>query len=430
MKYGIDDIKMIPVERVYLDKVNPRHEPMETQDEVIEYLMKDEYVLPLAADIAKHGLSPLEAFAVLENEQGGRKKTFTVAEGNRRLCAIMLLNDPDLAPAAKRKEFEELAAGSDVIPSKLFAVVFDNQDEVDLWIERLHGGHQGGSGRRQWNPEQKTRHTGSNANSLAQAVLDIAQSKGFISDDDRKGKLTTAQRYLNNTQLKEAFGIDTSGPDGLSRTRSKKDFDRILQKFVNDLVDGAVHSRQNKDDIIAYARDIGSMDGISNKRIAPEPVNDEKGKPASRRARKKTKPKKRTRISYNEDVHSALESIPSYKLEKLYHSLTNITLDAHTPLLAVGLWAFMETLTALCGREGTDMYSFLSAQKLRQYGITERGDIKSIREIIKKIAEYGNTTKHHHKAAMFNGEQLANDVDCIEKLIITLANEAMSVQSN
>ena len=37
---------------------------------------------------------------------------------------------------------------------------------------------------------------------------------------------------------------------------------------------------------------------------------------------------------------------------------------------------------------------------------------------------YGNTTKHHDTAATFNGNQLANDMDCLNGVILKLIEEA------
>ena len=59
MDYGIESAKMIDVDRVFLDLSNPRHEPYADEDEAIEYLCREEQVLPLARDIVSNGLNPL-----------------------------------------------------------------------------------------------------------------------------------------------------------------------------------------------------------------------------------------------------------------------------------------------------------------------------------------------------------------------------------
>jgi hypothetical protein len=63
-----------PVGRVFLSRDNPRHVPLDSEPKVIEYLCDKEEVYPLARDIARHGLNPLERFALYPNAQSGGKK--------------------------------------------------------------------------------------------------------------------------------------------------------------------------------------------------------------------------------------------------------------------------------------------------------------------------------------------------------------------
>ena len=237
MKLSVASAQRMSVDRIFLDLANPRHEPYETEAEVIEYLCHEEYVYELAKDICNIGLNPLEIFAVIPSDSAGSRspKSYVVAEGNRRMCALKLLNDPDLAPAKFRKDFEKLAEKAPII-DEVLGVVFADKSKVDVWLDRIHGGVQGGIGRKPWNPEQKTRHIGDKKNLLAQAVLDYAEDKDFISPEQRRGKLTTAQRYLSNLLLRESLGIDSSNLEDISRNRPEGDFDSLLKRFVSDLL--------------------------------------------------------------------------------------------------------------------------------------------------------------------------------------------------
>jgi len=99
----------ISVDRIFLDLHNPRHKPYSSEAEVIEYLCRYESVYALAKDMSEIGLNPLELFALISLDTKGKitKSTpFMVAEGNRRMCAIKLLNDPDLAPTKLRKDLK------------------------------------------------------------------------------------------------------------------------------------------------------------------------------------------------------------------------------------------------------------------------------------------------------------------------------------
>lgn len=262
-------IEPVEVKHIFLDLTNPRHVAYTSESEVIDYLCRSEHIYALAKDISRVGLNPLEAFALLPIDAKKRTRpNYTVAEGNRRLCAIKLLNDPDRAPAKLRRDFVKLAESSQTI-FEVSAVVFEDRAQVDAWLERIHGGVQGGVGRKPWNAEQKTRHIGDKKNLLAQSVLDYAQQRDFISAEERKGKLTTAQRYLGNAFLREAVGLESTSLEDVSRNRPQEDFDQILKSFTRDLVEGTVNSRSNSEEIRRYARALSSLQGLTNKRVPP-----------------------------------------------------------------------------------------------------------------------------------------------------------------
>lgn len=341
------------------------------------------------------------------------------------MCALKLLHDPELAPTSLRKDFAKLAEKAPAL-HEVFGVVFTDKKRVDTWLERIHGGLQGGIGRKPWNAEQKTRHIGDKKNIVAQRVLDYAEKKGFIAAKERKGKLTTAQRYLSNPLLRDALGLDSNNLEDISRTRPEADFDILVEKFVTDLVDGTVHSRSKSEQIEKYSRELGSTVGISGARSAPESLSVVAGAGKSHKRAPK-KPQKPKHIPFESEISKRLKSIPSYKLERLYFSICDIGLEDHTPLIAVGVWAFFECLTARCGRASTTSFpDFLSKSKLNKMGFTERDAVSSISQALQRISHYGNTTKHHETSAYFNGEQLTNDMETLRELIIKLADEAKS----
>jgi hypothetical protein len=254
--------------------------------------------------------------------------------------------------------------------------------------------------------------------------LDYAEKRAFISPKDRKGKLTTAQRYLGNALLREAIGIDNSNLEDISRNRPGHDFDLLLKTFMTDLVGGVVNSRSNSTDIKEYSRSLGMVPGLTGKRNTPESISF-----AGRSGRSKRKmpkePQKPKHITYEEDISQRLKNIPSYKLERIYYSICEISLNEHTPLISVGVWAFFECLTAQCGRNPTVSFpDFLSKTKLNSMGFPDRENVNSFRQALQRISTFGNTTKHHDKSANFSGEQLANDIDTLKDVICKLAEEA------
>lgn len=416
----------VPIGRIFLDLTNPRHVPLATEDEAIEYLCEREDVWALARDIARIGLNPLERVALIPIN--GQKHAYTMAEGNRRLCALKLLADPDRAPARFRKGFANLAA--EYTPPKSFAaVVFDDEEEVRPWLERMHNGAYDGRGRRAWSSDQSQRFSGSNKNKVAQAFLDYAEAEGLISAEDRKGKLTTVQRFLGNDVFREIMGLDHSNPEDLARTRPKAEFDTIARRFIRDLIKGEeVNSRMNKPDIIRYARPLGSLPGVSATRNEPQslsaPRQDEEKKDKQSRRRHPRKPEALRHIQYSDEINSALKSYGNYKLSSLYHSICDVELEHHTPLVCVGVWSFFETLTACAGRNGqTSFLDFMSKSRLSQYGVPQ-ATIQGVRHALTRVSEYGNVTKHDPVAATFNADQLNNDMITLKTLILKCIGDA------
>ncbi|MBY0427868.1 MAG: hypothetical protein K2Q32_01460 [Alphaproteobacteria bacterium] len=428
-KRSFEDIE---IDRIFLYEENPRHEPLETEDEIISHLCKDELVFNLARSIADAGPNPLELVGVVETKasaKSGTKKTYEVWEGNRRICAIKLLNDPDLAPPHLRKDFSRLAEKYTPI-KRISCVVFDDHDDLKFWMGIIHGGQQDGTGRKNWDAQQKERHVGTGRNKVALAVLDISEKMGLITKDERNGRLTTAQRYLNSGIVREALGIDASNKDNITYNRPLKELQVQLEKFIGDLKKNVkVTSRNNKDQIDAYGRQLARNPNLSGERIQPLSLSAalaDAPKPTGRSAGRK-KPKKKDHLEYDKGLAQAIELLQSEKLESLYYSITSVRLEANTPLLTVGVWSFIESLAARSGKNAdTDFLSFFSNQKLGSYGLGNGKTVGPLRGALERIQKHGNTTKHHAVSATFEGKQLANDLSTITPILMKCIEEITS----
>jgi hypothetical protein len=315
MAGALKNIESIPVGRIFLSLTNPRHAPLDTEPKVIAQLCSKEDIFPLARDIAKHGLNPLERFAVVpvdKRKMDHVNSTFYVTEGNRRMCAVKLLNDPELAPAKLRKAFQKLSEDPNTISiTTVPGVVFESAEEVRVWLDRIHNGPQGGIGRKQWNSEQKTRHDGGNKNKAAQALLDYAESERMIAAEERGGKLTTVQRFLSNDVFREVLGFDQTDLDNVGRTRPKQEFDIILKRFIRDLVKKEeVNSRMNKPEIVSYARPLGGMPGVTNNRVEIETLSEGSTTGTSKKSSrsKSHAPAKAKHVRYEQEIADALKA--------------------------------------------------------------------------------------------------------------------------
>ncbi|MHB0920628.1 MAG: ParB N-terminal domain-containing protein [Thiomonas delicata] len=266
----------ISLARLHLDPENPRHDPIEDEDKIIGHLLRTEKVQALAKSIVENGgISPLDAIGVVE--MADNPGHFIVAEGNRRTCALKVLNDPKKAPSTTAQEYFQSLAQRASLPQKFSVVVFPDKEAARPWMELRHLGPQDGAGMKSWNAVQKTRFArGASPDTLALAVLERAEAAGWIDAETRKKiGITTLTRYLGNPVVRTALGIGERG--SLTFTHEPAEVDVALKKFVTDAIprkDGTeapVNSRTKAADWKAYGRQLHT-EGISPTTALPGPV--------------------------------------------------------------------------------------------------------------------------------------------------------------
>jgi len=256
--------KEVDVSRIYLANDNPRHDPIESEPKIIQHLIAHESVKPLARHIANVGhTSPLERIAVIEHPKV--KNAYIAAEGNRRICALKLLADPDKADTeANKKYFRGLSSIMETPPSKLEAVVFRDIQAARPWMSLRHEGEQGGVGTKRWDANQKARFSaqGENAqnpNIQASLLIDYARSQKLLPTDELDSiSITTMTRYLSNPVFRDTLGLK----DGktLVITVPTDEFNRVVSRFLADILDpnSGVNSRTKIEDRKQYANKVRS----------------------------------------------------------------------------------------------------------------------------------------------------------------------------
>lgn len=266
----------VSLNRLHLDPVNPRHDPIEDEEKIIGYLVRSEKVQALAKNIVKNGgISPLDAIGVVEMPDNPGH--FIVAEGNRRTCALKLLADPRKAPSTAAQTYFQSLAAKATIPRKFSVVIFPDKEAARPWLELRHLGPQDGAGMKSWNTTQKARFArGTSADTLALEVLERAEAAGWIDAETRKKiGITTLTRYLGNPVVRTALGIGERG--SLTFTHEPAEVDVALRKFVSDAIprnDGTeapVNSRTKAADWRAYGRRLHT-EGHSPTTALPGPV--------------------------------------------------------------------------------------------------------------------------------------------------------------
>lgn len=429
----------IQLEKIYLDSENPRHEVLDTQDEQIAFLCKEEKVGNLALDIAENGINPMMRIAVLEekpdkNDQSA-KSTYIVLDGNRRICSLKMLEDPELAPSKLKKKMEEASCKWTPI-TEIECVVFDDRKIANMWLKRIHTGERDGTGLKSWDAEQQARFDDESKNKLALLLLDYAQGKGFISSPDRKRTITTVQRVLDNEKARNLIGLDNSSDKVIKTFLPTDKFEDVVKSFMESVADKEVFNSRNlrkAADIEEFAKNVTKSVmaedyNEDSNQIYPKPnlKNKSKSKEAEDKSGANIKPPKSTKIRVEQEIVAELNKLSNDKLTSLYNSITKLQVKDHTPLITVGVWSMVESLTSIHGRKDKNSFeSYLNKSLLQKMGV-EGESSKNIRDAIGRISSNGNMVKHDSVGTNFYGDQLINDMTQIRPVIVALLQAAVA----
>ena len=154
------EIKPIKVEDLQFDEKNARIPTQKSQLGALTSLLKEQSlsggknkILNLVEDISQIGIGPHENFIV---ERSPHDKTkYIVLEGNRRLAALKLLNDPNLCKDLSITAVERHRKNYIKIDT-VICVVLDRAS-AKVWIQRKHAGEMDGRGTVPWTRIQRLR---------------------------------------------------------------------------------------------------------------------------------------------------------------------------------------------------------------------------------------------------------------------------------
>lgn len=258
---------IIGINKLLLDRTNARHDAMDNEPEIIAQLLRKEKAGEIAKSIAEAGaLNPLERIGVVAHP--AIKGSYIVVEGNRRVCALKMLHDPDKAPDAFKKKVRDYKTKGQAIPSRIEVVLFDSEEDAEPWISMRHRGEDGGKGLRPWDVNAKARHAekvgGATANQLAAGLVDHALKAGLITAEEHQElPVTTLTRYLGNPIFRHTLGIVSNKE--LDLDVPQDEFDSVLKVFLQDSlpksltgVDPKVHSRSKAADWKSYAKELNT----------------------------------------------------------------------------------------------------------------------------------------------------------------------------
>ncbi len=388
-------IKEIDLNRIYLDNYNPRHDPIENEPEIIRHLIANEQVKPLARHIANAGhTSPLERMAVVAHPEV--TNAFIAAEGNRRLCAVKLLADPDKADTeVNRKYFRELASKMENLQVKLEVVIFKDMHAARPWISLRHEGVQGGVGIKAWNPAQQARFNANgsgnhNPNIQSYLLKEYARDNGLLPPDKIDVlSITTLTRYLSNPFFRDMLGLADNKT--LRITVPAEEFNPAVMRFLSDTLDPdtKVNSRTSADDRKAYAARLRTENVAPTTRDLP-PVDIKAAQPtgSASPASINTSPRRNNRSPDNRlnvIPNTFKANIKNKILKRLYDELRNLNTNEFPFAASYLLRAVIEQIATLFLKQNgapidRELHKKLGrvAEVLSTKGVTDR-ELKVLR---------------------------------------------------
>jgi hypothetical protein len=146
-------IEKINISDLKLDLYNPRlpkSKQGKDQKSVIEFMLLEAATLELMLAIGENDFFAGELLLVVPdiNEKG----KYIVIEGNRRLTAVLLLNEPELA-IVKKSAISEIVEKAKFKPTTIPCLIFNNRDEIMKYLGFIHI-----TGKKSWRLLEKARY--------------------------------------------------------------------------------------------------------------------------------------------------------------------------------------------------------------------------------------------------------------------------------
>jgi uncharacterized Zn ribbon protein len=279
--------ELILLSNLKLDPTNPRHPEFESQREIIEWMTSGsgrigEKLVVLAKDIANNGLNPADRVMVITDEK--EKGQFIVLEGNRRITALKLLNNPDLAPTKEwQKRFSRVRPTGYSPIKQIHSVVFENEEKAFHFIELRHLGESRGAGIVPWEAEQKARHDQrlhrKSRHHKALAILDFIRNDDGI-DTETKGfagegfPITTLDRILSDKEFRDFLGLCLNTDGEICFRIEPLEVIKPISKIIKDFGSGKKNVRHviNQKEREQYKNAFKDKDVPDHSKVLAKPV--------------------------------------------------------------------------------------------------------------------------------------------------------------
>lgn len=398
--------QLIPVSQLLIDAENPRlDKPQSSQLESIRTLIVGQRskIVNLARDILANGLNPSDTMIVMPVD--GENKRYLVLEGNRRLCALKIMENPDLVldlfPTASKIQVKEMSLAYQKKPvANVSCAVVLNRDEARHWIELRHGGEQESAGIVRWGAAETARFRQRFGNKeIHLQILDYLEKKGTLSPDNRQNvPVTSMKRVVEDRHTRDQLDYDIENGELVVGKNSQKMVD-VLTRVASDLSSGQVRTKDiyHKEDRVRYidrilaeaeqrkftAETEASVSSQHGTDILPAPVTATAGKQKRQAPLEKNRP---TLIPQKIKlvIHQA-------RINEIYSELKKLLIQEYPNAVAVLFRVFIElSVDDYIHRHPTD---FKKRPEDTSYSLS-----KKLREVADHLKAKHKLTEHQYRA--------------------------------
>lgn len=209
------EYKQVKIADLLLNTSNPRFNPVKHQTETIQAMVEDQQgkLSTLAEHIIENGLNPTDI--ILVRPQG---KQWLVLEGNRRVTALKLVNEPDLVPsqyAKLKRDFQKLNAVLDnSLLENIPCVIINDEALANEWIRLKHTGENDGAGTVRWDGQQTSRFSYQISGSADSRIvfLDSLKALDEIPEEYKAHfidiKKTNFDRLMGDPDVRNLVGVE------------------------------------------------------------------------------------------------------------------------------------------------------------------------------------------------------------------------------
>lgn len=270
-------ISRIRVSNLMLNLQNYRFKPQESQRGAINQMLSNQgdKLYNLAEDIVENSLNPSEYLIVTPIDDGNAgKKLYKVLEGNRRITALKLLAIPENIEGAEfsklKAKFQKLHKRYAKNPiSSVACVVFPNESDANIWIEKKHSFNQNGTGTERWDSKMKQRFDDATKGkkSATLQILDLLRNSDEVSAGDfvllDTVKSSNLERLISDPYVRDQIGIEKRGNLLISK-RNKSEVVKSLLHVIRDISrpDFKVSDIYTKEDRKPYIDNLLSQLGL------------------------------------------------------------------------------------------------------------------------------------------------------------------------